>query len=130
MKQIIVLKGKGNTGKTTTIRKALSQLFNIEFYKPKTDVVFSFRYKGKTIAIISAGDVESRIIRYFKEIEKNFDILICACHTKGATWDFYNKLDGEKYKLYPIDKKNNTDKEEAETILEIKKIINSLPNSF
>jgi hypothetical protein len=86
MKKIIVLKGVSKSGKSTTINKLYKELSGIE--SKRKEVIKSFEYKDKKIAIISIGDLLELIERYFKQIG-DFDILICACRSKWATPEFY-----------------------------------------
>ncbi|MEK6808516.1 MAG: hypothetical protein AABY14_02415, partial [Nanoarchaeota archaeon] len=120
-------KGQAKTGKTTTIRKILEQIFEIKVYHPTRDVVLSFKFKGKIIAIITMGDIEDAIKKYYDMID-NFDILICSCRTKGETISFYeNKKQGCDIKF--IKKTAKTDEDERHIISKVKEIIEILiPN--
>ena len=126
MKKIIALKGRSKSGKSTALTNAVDEIFEVKIYKPKIqrDLVFSFKYKSKTIAIITVGDTVPQIERYFNKIKDKFDILICACRDSGATFNFYNgfsRIDG--YSVLFIDKRENTDSDRGRVISEIKEMI-------
>ena len=129
MKKIIVLSGKPNSGKSRTLRELAPKIFGIEIYKPKVkvDLAISFKYKGKTIAIISIGDTLPQIRRYFDEVKGKFDILICACRHTGVTYDFYKRLHGiDGYEVEFISKNNPTDEERERITSEIREKISKL----
>ena len=88
MRKIIVLKGKPNSGKSTALARVLIEIFEVEIYKPKirVDLAISFKYKNKTIAIITMGDNVPAIEKYFNKIKDKFDILICACRDRGGNF--------------------------------------------
>ncbi len=126
MKKIIVLRGDSKTGKSTTLRRVVSEIFEIEIYRPKlrVEVVVSFKYKNKTIAVITIGDDVPIIKKYFDKVDGKFDILICACRDVGETFEFYNKFHGmDGYGVEFIDKHEPTNNEEDKIISKIKDMI-------
>lgn len=101
--KIIVLRGKYNTGKTTTLLRALKEFFNIE---EKSDIYIKFKYNGHIIAVFTEGDWEKIIKEKFKKLNNDFDLLLCCCRTRKGTYQFFRKLRNEKgYDVYFIDKK-------------------------
>ena len=76
MKKIVILKGNPNTGKSTTLKKVLTDIFKVKIYRPavKVDVVVSFKYKNKTIVIMTIGDIVPIIEDYLAEINEEFDL--------------------------------------------------------
>ncbi|MBS3131520.1 hypothetical protein J4212_03765 [Candidatus Woesearchaeota archaeon] len=126
MKKIIVLKGEAGSGKSTALTKLVKDVFEIELYLPKIrkDLVISFKYKNKTIAIITVGDDVPKIKRHFNRIKDKFDVLICACRENGATFNFYNAFNRiAGYDVGFIGKKTNTDEDRERVISKIKEII-------
>ncbi|HEY5125097.1 MAG TPA: hypothetical protein VIK14_15310 [Ignavibacteria bacterium] len=96
-KTIIALKGKGKSGKSTTLR-LLSNKLEIQGFKiiidkrkiNRTDfkyVVFS--KNGIRVGITSYGDLLEIIKNNLKILENlNCKILICACRSRGETLNF------------------------------------------
>jgi len=130
MQNIIVLKGEAGVGKSTTIKQILEQIFEIKIYRPKIrrDIVLSFKYKGKIIAILSLGDIEGMIIPYFEQLANDgFDILICACRPTGKTYKFYkDKDDKVNYDVQFIPKTTPIDEEQDKIISDVKIILENL----
>ncbi|PIN85908.1 hypothetical protein COV19_07495 [Candidatus Woesearchaeota archaeon CG10_big_fil_rev_8_21_14_0_10_44_13] len=119
MKTIVVIRGKSNTGKTTTIKRALKEIFGIEIYNPNKDIALLFKHKDKMIAIISMGDVLYKIEEYFDKMEEKFDMMICACRTKGDTITFFE----EKKNMYNMEFIDKVENNEEEAISKIKKVL-------
>lgn len=93
MKNILVAKGRANTGKTTAICKLKDFLLNsggkiVSEYRDVgvVDVNLVIDYKGILIGISSAGDPgldqKSILTRFY---EAGCIIIVCACRTKGST---------------------------------------------
>ena len=96
--ELIVLKGKENTGKTTTINcvKTSSQIFkDLE----NGDFLTVLQKEGVEIGIISQGDEPDKIPNYLKEIEQkassNKIKVICALR-KSIKNNKVDLLDGGK----------------------------------
>ena len=126
MKKIIALKGRSKSGKSTTLTELVKMVFEIELHLPKIqkDLVISFKYKNKTIAVISVGDNVPLITKHFNKIKDKFDILICACRDSGMTLNFYNEFSGiDGYDVVFIDKHSNTDEDKERVITKIKELI-------
>ena len=89
--KILMLKGKGNCGKTTTIKKVLdvllkeSQMIEKEAaYEP--DCLCVLLYKGLKIGIFSMGDYAREIVAKIDEYaEKGCDVFLCACNDRFVT---------------------------------------------
>ena len=93
--KVICFKGKGDTWKTTLIKRILNEFFNIEIYMNKEhDFAISFLYKNTLIGICSYGDelpyVKTKIE---KIISKGCKIIICACRTQGGLLKYITELD-------------------------------------
>lgn len=94
MKKIITVKGKANVGKTTSIKKTYKWIISNYPYKtisPNTwgedDIKTIIEVDGFKIGICSAGDEGSSVKEYMNEFEQTkCDIIICACRTKGKTF--------------------------------------------
>ena len=95
MKTIIVISGRGSTGKTASvieIRKEMIEKGGIsQNFRPLggtddfRDIVF---YNGKKIAFLSMGDPIKEHLKFLESLAKeDVDIYICASRTKGSTID-------------------------------------------
>ena len=91
--KIIVLYGRGNTGKSTAIRRFFetyvnkNPLWSIEKSSIKTlDICIRAIYKNNIIGIISHGDTEACVMAGL-EFVGDCDILICASRGKGAAME-------------------------------------------
>ena len=94
MMKIIVLYGKGNTGKSTSIRRFYEKyvkdnpLFAINKDDIGTlDLRLRATYKGKIVGIFSHGDSEWWVKDGFDYVGE-CDVVICACRSKGAAMDY------------------------------------------
>lgn len=98
MKQLFVLQGTQNSGKTTTIKilnelllvlKSSYELSKSNFDEKNHDFNAIYIKNGKKIGITSSGDtydlVNDRLLEFDKE---DCEICICACHT-------YDRIEGE-----------------------------------
>ena len=101
MKKIIALKGKGNSGKTQTIRKVFNELCaqdkdtKVEILIDNADVKAIVTIKGIKIGIESQGDPNSRLKDSLNEFsKKDCDIIVCATRTSGMTVEWVKNLDG------------------------------------
>ena len=100
----IVISGKSNVGKTTSIGIFIEELIvskNIELeYLDKNrngDFCCSFHINGKRIGVVSIGDKREYISNSFKKIGI-CDYYICASHLYGDTIDAIIDLKDE-YKI-------------------------------
>lgn len=101
MKKIIALKGKGNSGKTQTIRKVFNELCaqdkdtKVEILIDNADIKAIVTIKGIKIGIESQGDPNSRLKDSLNEFsKKDCDIIVCATRTSGMTVEWVKNLDG------------------------------------
>ena len=96
MKKIFILKGKGNTAKTTKINK-IAQWIIDTYHCPNTIGLNTTDFEIDTLGVLNIGKLsiginssgdnlyEVQKIKELKGDEDNFpDIIICACRTKGA----------------------------------------------
>ena len=91
--KIICFKGKGNSGKSTVIKKIINEFFKIKIYPDKKDYRLILEYNGLRIGICSPGDVKEDLEKCIRKlIKEGCDIIICACHTRGKTLDYINSL--------------------------------------
>lgn len=101
MKKIFILKGVSNTGKTSKINMIatwvlenynVSNQHNIDITDIKIDISGVLTIGNLTIAFNSGGDDEGQILKVDKLVlEFNVDIVICACRTKGITYQHLYK---------------------------------------
>ena len=94
MKTIIVISGRGSTGKTTSvieIRKKILERGGVSLgFKPLGTVDFRdvMFYNEKKIAFLSMGDPIKEHLRFLELLAKgDVDIYICTSRTKGSTID-------------------------------------------
>jgi Cdc6-like AAA superfamily ATPase len=106
-KQIIVLQGPDNTGKTATLKCLIQKLlpvakkvadegnFDARMRNESWDVWAIFEYHGRYIGITTRGDAEQFISKDIRDMEEaaklnNFgiDTYICAVHSYGKTVDY------------------------------------------
>lgn len=98
----IVLYGRSNLGKTTTLKKTIRVLLekgykaeksteNLEQIiadsKNKDDVYALFVIDGKKVGISTHGDNEDCYNNDFRSLGE-CDFNVCACHTRGQTIDY------------------------------------------
>jgi len=89
MKTILALRGKANTGKSTTIRilhDLLMQydfeLINSNLANTEGDFIAVFKKNGKLIGLTSSGDLYDFVHDNLVElIDDGCEICICACRT-------------------------------------------------
>lgn len=99
----IVLRGRHNSGKTSSIRLANE----IKFGKnpsSKKDICSVHSYNNKIIAFISEGD-RAKKLRYYIENHINCDVIITACRTRGDTYDLIMSYEKNGHCVHIIDKK-------------------------
>jgi len=92
---IIVLSGRGNTGKTTTLRKVVDKLMDFgavpicgPYYKNKDDVFIGLKFGKTTIAIATEGDMSTEInkgIELLHSCTIIYYVYILASRSKGET---------------------------------------------
>ena len=106
MSDIIALKGRGNSGKTQTI-KAVFKNLNTKYpnaiitnLKPNTiDIKIIMDINGTKVGIESQGDPDSRLKQSLSDFSNaNCDIIICATRTSGMTVNWVNSY-SSKYNI-------------------------------
>ena len=117
MKNIYALYGRGEIGKTSTIKEVYN-LFVEKFgkeiivesdtniFSEQGDIRIIVKVKGKIIGIESQGDPGSRLkvsLDIFVKID--CDIILCATRTRGTTVDIVKQLESE-YKINWIKKQD------------------------
>ncbi len=89
MNTIIALRGKGNSGKSTTIRLLYDllsqnsyQLISSNFHVNGGDFIAVFSKKGKLIGVTSSGDTYDLVHDRLQDlVNANCNICVCACRT-------------------------------------------------
>ncbi|MBB6005431.1 hypothetical protein [Arcicella rosea] len=89
MSIIIALRGKGNSGKTTTIRILHNLLLANGYVQVRSnfsvnggDFITIFSKKGKLIGVTSSGDTYDLVHDRLQEmVNANCNICVCACRT-------------------------------------------------
>ena len=100
--RIICLKGRRNSGKTTSL-KMLYELLKpnaekITDFSDGNDIIAVLSIRGKKIAIISAGDTKTDIENGFNKVKLSEpDCVICASHVKGETLNFVRAMSEDIY---------------------------------
>lgn len=94
-KEVIVLWGKGDRGKTTTLKLLIEELINLGAKKIDggdsnltNDIWAILEYKNKKIGIVTVGDDQQSLKKYFDKLNNECDIYICASRTKGISCDY------------------------------------------
>ncbi len=95
MNTILVLRGRANVGKSTTIRKLSHLLLNNGFveiepadYDEPYDFSAVFSKNNKKIGITSSGDTYDLVLEKLKKLVNNpCEVCICACRSRGRTND-------------------------------------------
>jgi len=101
MGNIYALQGRGDCGKTETIKLVYQILVNNykisqtqiqDFFPNSPDIkIIMSGVKGKKIGIESRGDPKSRLERSLKDfVNAGCDIIFCACRTSGMTVQWIN----------------------------------------
>ena len=110
MPNIYALQGRGNTGKSMTL-KALSTTLQTNYpsasvqtiYNGTADIAIIMRgVNGLVVGIESQGDPSSRLqntLAAFANV--NCDIIFCACRTRGMTVNWINAL-SPRYNIHFI----------------------------
>lgn len=92
----IVLFGRANTGKTTTLNLLIDKLtskygattlMSIPSANANNDKAIAVKYNGLNIAIITEGDHANALDYYFGKIIE-CDIYICASRTKSSSVEY------------------------------------------
>lgn len=86
--KIIVLYGRGNLGKTRTLRMVIDRLNNAPISYATCDIQTICRHNDQIIAIATKGDNAAELrsnISYFKS--RPCDIVITAARSRGGTHD-------------------------------------------
>lgn len=100
MADIIVLSGRMNSGKTTTMRRLWDRvrrlpdvIVRFESINPAEDFIAIIEINGRRIGFISDGDYLEIFADQFNEINRdNVDILICASRSRNTENSVYNFL--------------------------------------
>lgn len=122
MVKIISLKGKADTGKTTTLRKLWDYLNEkkhdaLEEIQVRTNEKFSIFHNcdGHTIGVFTQGDPGVEIAQALNTlIDKDCDIIFCACRTYGQTFRDVASFNSANCKVYFANKQVSDDISDAE----------------
>lgn len=109
---VIVLQGRGNSGKTTILKRLIKALGLIVQNESAPDWRACGTVNGKTIVITTSGDTEEEIkknIEYCKE-RSEVDIFVTASRTRGGS---INALRKEFPKLQICKRKTLGDDDDA-----------------
>lgn len=118
--QIIVLRGKSNKGKTTTLNFVYDMISNMganlidhkeTLGKNPYDFKSVVKFNGKKIAFFTMGDYSQRLVEAIYGYEKlNCDILICAISTNNRKVRANKALNELRFNTIPIEKQVSEDK--------------------
>ena len=89
MEKIFALKGKGNVGKTTTIKKLYYdylQKYRLEELWEDYEICFIVELNGRRVGITSVGDSHDHVAGALDDL-KDCACVVCACRTRGRTHD-------------------------------------------
>ena len=94
--KIIVLWGKHDSGKTTTIKFLRDILLKRGVNETKIvdeyDFISVFYFQDKKVGVISGGDTKEILTGNFGELPNDCDIIICPSRTKGGTVQYLEEL--------------------------------------
>lgn len=105
MKKIFILKGNDNTGKTQKIKQianwiitdySVANTIGLDMTNSKKDVYGVLTINKLKIGFNSAGDNLDEVIKIddlVKQFDNDIDIIICACRTKGGSYQHLYKND-------------------------------------
>jgi hypothetical protein len=117
MNRIIALKGRGNSGKTTTIHLLPNLLLNSGYkrvagmyQKHGKDFLDVFENGKQRIGITSSGDTYDLVYHRLNDlVNAKCDVCVCACRTSGGTHTAIYKFKGytshfeqKTYAAYPV----------------------------
>lgn len=91
--KIIVLYGRGNLGKTRTLRMVIDRLNHESISYATCDIQTICRHNDQTIAVATKGDNVAELrsnVSYFKS--HPCDIAITAARSRGGTHDVINSF--------------------------------------
>ncbi|OBU10610.1 hypothetical protein [Morganella psychrotolerans] len=97
MAKIYALQGRGNCGKTSTLKEIFNQLKAkypnaiINIINENSDITIELNINGVKIGIESQGDPNSRLetsLLHFVSV--NCDVIFCAVRTSGMTVQWVN----------------------------------------
>ncbi len=101
---IFALRGRANSGKTTTISLLYELTIGAGFQIVRTnfgiymDFSSVFLYKGKRIGITSSGDNHDLVHARLQEFaQEGCEICICACRTYGGTNSAIENIPGYRH---------------------------------
>lgn len=108
MSVILALRGRGNSGKTTTIEILHEIMIRNGYiqvpdrYRARVDFIDILSKKGKLIGITSSGDTFVRVSQRLEELTgENCNIIICACRTRGGSLDALVQYEDQEIRLIP-----------------------------
>lgn len=88
MKKIIVLYGRGDIGKTSTLRMVTDMLEGKPLSYSRIDVREVYSYNEKKVVVTSYGDTEAIMIENIAFMKAHpFDVAITAARSYGRTHD-------------------------------------------
>ena len=101
-KSLIVLYGKGNEGKTSTLIELIRLLKNVHL---KNDFVQIIDYRNVKIGFVSSSDPYGDNLDIFEKeisnlVEEKCDIIICTSRTSGRAKKFLEAIDPIYNKLW------------------------------
>jgi hypothetical protein len=130
--KVIMLSGKGDCGKSTTLNLVYYYICPLkrDIIDPKKclgdfvngDFECIIRYRNKTVAFYTMGDFSSKLCEAFTRYDGKCDVLICACNT-----DLYYPY--QRINNYPhvkIDKTVNPNKRNSANEVDRDKILKAL----
>jgi predicted kinase len=109
--RIVVVRGKHDSGKTTSINRAVQRLqadatsFRRLNRQSSRELVAVIEIQKVTVGIFSAGDTEEILTRWFAELLcYGCDVIVCACRSRGQTDTFIKRQRDEGHTLHRVEK--------------------------
>ena len=110
MKSIVAVRGSANSGKSSSVKEALSLLKSkypmavVEERFVGVDITIVITINGVKVGIESQGDPNSRLFASLKTFVKiGCHIIVCATRTRGATVNAVDALSAT-YRIHWIEK--------------------------
>jgi hypothetical protein len=101
MKTIVALQGVGNSGKTTSIKKAYQLLIDaypdatVEVILNRVEITVIININGALVGIESQGDPRSRLPKSLDHfVRVGCEVIVCATRSYGGTVEAVKALDG------------------------------------
>ena len=123
----VALYAAANRGKTTTLKLLIEELKNAgakvleqkPVWEGSPDVLFSCKYRGKTIGVATGGDLADLIERAFEFFDTyNCDIIVCATRSRSDSysWRSFSEKTGSRHIRVVCVRKREAEEKDRERV--------------